>query len=142
MDIPYIPGRGSPPELPLGRFIPPVPSGMVGEWCKKYLSPGDWVLEPFGFNPMVPIEIAAAGFPILTTINNPIHAFMLQVIASALQKDSFITALQDLAISPKGDERMEPYIRELYSVTCADCKRKIEAESFLWEKGSNYPFAA
>jgi len=142
MDIPYIPGSGSPPELPLGRFIPPVPHGMVSEWCKKYLSPGDWVLEPFGFNPIVPIEIAAAGFSILTTINNPIHAFMLQVIASAPQKDSFITALQDLAIAPKGDDRMEPYIRDLYSVNCANCKRKIEADSFLWEKGSNYPFAA
>lgn len=142
MDIPYIPGSGSPPELPLGRFIPPVPEGMVSEWCKKYLSPGDWVLEPFGFNPMVPIEIASAGFSVLTTINNPIHAFLLRVIASAPQKEAFITALQDLAIAPRGDERMEPYIRELYAVTCANCKRKIEAESFLWEKGSNYPIAA
>ncbi len=142
MDIPYIPGSQPAPELPLGRFIPPIPGGMVSAWCSKYLSSGDWVLEPFGFNPMVPIEIASAGFPVLTTINNPIHAFILQVIASAPQRESFIAALQDLAIAPKGDERMEPYIRGLYSVKCANCSRKIEAESFLWEKGSNFPFAA
>lgn len=142
MDIPYIPGSGEPPELPLGRFIPPVPAGMVSAWCNKYLSPGDWVLEPFGFNPMVPIEIASAGYRVLTTINNPIHAFMLQVIASAPQKEAFVAALQDLAIAHKGDDRMEPYIRSLYSVTCAACKRRIEAESFIWEKGSDYPFSA
>ena len=142
MDIPYIPGSGSPPELPLGRFIPPVPAGMVRAWCEEFLKPGDWVLEPFGFNPLVPIEIAAAGYPVLTTVNNPIHAFMLQVIASAPQKDDFVAALQDLAVSPKGEDRMEPYIRGLYTVVCADCKRRIEAESFLWEKGSDYPFAA
>jgi hypothetical protein len=142
MDIPYIPGSGEPPELPLGRFIPPVPVGMVRSWCDKYLLPGDWVLEPFGFNPMVPIEIASAGYRVLTTINNPIHAFMLRVIASAPQKEAFIAALQDLATAPKGDDRMEPYIRSLYSVTCASCKQKIEAESFLWERGSEYPFAA
>ena len=142
MDIPYIPGSGEPPELPLSRFIPPVPVGMVRSWCDKYLSPGDWVLEPFGFNPMIPIEIASAGYQVLTTINNPIHAFMLRVIASAPQKDTFVAALQELATAPKGDERMEPYIRSLYSVSCSNCNQKIEAESFLWEKGSDYPFAA
>ena len=142
MDIPYIPGRGLLPELPLGRFLPPIPGGMVSEWCQKFLSPGDWVLDPFGFNPMVPIEIASEGFKVLVTVNNPIHAFMLKIIASAPQEEELIAALQDLAITPKGDERMEPYIRGLYQVTCANCKRQIEADSFLWEKGSDYPFAA
>jgi hypothetical protein len=142
MDIPYIPGSATLPELPLGRFIPPVPVGMVRSWCEKYLSPGDWVLEPFGFNPMVPIEMASAGYRVLTTINNPIHAFMLQVLASAPPKETFVAALQDLATAHKGDDRMESYIQSLYSVTCADCKQKIAAESFLWEKGSEYPYAA
>ena len=142
MDIPYIPGSGAPAEIPLGRFIPPIPNGMVSTWCKKYLSEGDWVLEPFGFSPMVPIEIASSGYRVLTTINNPIHAFMLQVIASAPRKEAFIAALQDLAVSQKGDDRMEPYIRSLYSVYCTNCNQKIEAEGFLWEKGADYPFAA
>jgi hypothetical protein len=115
---------------------------MARAWCKKYLSPGDWILEPFGANPMVPIEIAAAGFPIIVTANNPILSFMLQVIASAPQKDDFVAVLQDLAVAPKGQDRMEPYIRSLYTVTCAACKHQIEAGSFLWEKGAEYPFAA
>jgi hypothetical protein len=142
MDIPYIPGKGSIPDLPLGRFIPPIPSGMVSQWCQKYLSPRDRVLDPFGFNPMVPVEIASAGFQVLTTVNNPIHAFMLKIIATAPQESELIASLQDLAVAPKGDERMEPYIRSLYHVRCANCKRRIEADSFLWEKGADYPFQA
>jgi hypothetical protein len=141
MDLPYIPGSNPPPEIPLSRFIPPIPGGMGTAWCQKFLSPGDWVLEPFGYNPMLIIEIAAAGYPVLTTINNPIHAFILQMIASAPGKDELIAALQDLAITPKGNDRMEPYIRSLYHVTCKDCKREIEADAFLWEKGSEKPYA-
>jgi hypothetical protein len=142
MNIPYIPGDAPPPKLPLGRFLPPIPQGMVTAWCRDHLHPGEWVLEPFGFNPMVPIEIALAGHPVLVTVNNPIHAFLLQMLASAPQEEELVAALQDMATAPKGDERMEPYIRSLYAVDCASCKRKIEADAFLWNKGEGHPYAA
>ncbi|MBW6466358.1 MAG: hypothetical protein K0B06_07645 [Brevefilum sp.] len=142
MNVPYIPGNARPPELPLGRFLPPIPPGMAQVWCRENLNPGDWVLEPFGFNPLLVIEIAAAGYPVLVTVNNPIHAFLLQVLASAPQEDELTAALQDLAIASKGDERMEPYIRGLYHVRCANCNQQIEADAFLWKKDANQPYAA
>ena len=141
MNVPYLPGSGPPPELPLGRFLPPVPQGMAAAWCRENLEPGCSVLEPFGFNPLIAIEIAQAGFRVLVTVNNPIQAFILQVLTSAPQQDELVAALQDLAVSPKGDERMEPYIRSLYQVKCADCHRLIEADAFLWRKGEDQPFA-
>ena len=142
MNVPYIPGSAPPPELPLGRFLPPISEGMALAWCRENLQPGDWVLEPFGFNPLMIIEIAAAGYPALVTVNNPIHAFLLDVLASAPQADELTAALQDLAIASKGDERMEPYIRSLYQVNCANCHRQIEANAFLWKKDAKQPFAA
>jgi len=141
MNVPYLPGSGPPPELPLGRFLPPVPQGMVAAWCRDNLQPGCGILEPFGFNPLVSIEIAQAGFPVLVTVNNPIQSFILQVLASAPQQGELVAALQDLAITPKGDDRMEPYIRGLYQVKCADCHRQIEADAFLWRKGEKQPYA-
>ena len=141
MNTYYISGTDLPPELPLGRFLPPIPEGMVTKWCEENLSPGEWVLDPFGFSPMLPIEVAAAGNPILVTVNNPIHAFILKVLASAPQNEELIAALQDLAVAPKSDDRMEPYIRSLYHVNCADCRHQIEADAFLWEKGTDHPFA-
>ena len=142
MDVPYIPGSAPPPELPLGRFVPPIPEGMVTAWIHQNLETGEPILEPFGFNPLIPIEIAQAGHSVLVTVNNPIHAFMLQILASAPQQGELIAALQDLAVSSKGNERMEPYIRSLYFITCADCNQRIEAEAFLWRKGEKLPYAA
>lgn len=142
MNKPYISGTGPPPDLPLGRFLPPIPAGMVTRWCHENLSPGEWVLDPFGFSPIIPIEVAAAGNPILVTVNNPIHAFLLKILASAPKQEELIAALQDLAVAPKGEDRLEPYLRSLYHVNCADCNHQIEADAFLWEKGSDNPFAA
>jgi hypothetical protein len=142
MNVPYLTGHSTPPELPLGRFIPPIPAGMVSNWCHETLNPGDWVLDPFGFNPIIPIEIAQSGHPVLVAVNNPIHAFMLNILASAPEKEELVAALQDLAIASKGDERMEPYLRRLYRILCADCKRPIEADTFLWKKGEDEPYAA
>lgn len=142
MNVPYLPGSSPPPELPLGRFLPPIPTGMALAWCRENLNPGDWVLEPFGFNPLMIIEIASAGYPVVACVNNPIHAFMLDVLASAPDAEELTAALQDLAIASKGDERMEPYIRGLYHVNCPNCRHQVEAESFLWKKDDNQPFAA
>ncbi|HOE70862.1 MAG TPA: hypothetical protein PLE10_01710 [Brevefilum sp.] len=142
MNIPYISGIAPPPELPLGRFLPPIPAGMASAWCRENLNPGDWVLEPFGYNPLVVIEMAAAGYPVLACVNNPIHAFLLKTLSSAPQSGDLIAALQDLAVASKGNQRMEPYIRSLYRINCAACNTQIEADAFLWKKDAYQPFAA
>ncbi len=142
MNKPYISGHTPPPNLPLGRFIPPVPPGMIQHWCRENLAPGSWVLDPFGFNPLIPIELAASGYPVLVAANNPIHAFLIRILASAPAVKEFLAALQDLAVEPKGNDRMEPYIRGLYRIACADCGSQIEADGFLWRKESSKPFAA
>lgn len=142
MNIPYISGDSLPPELPLGRFLPPIPRGMVTRWAANNLTMGDFILDPFGFNPLIPIDLVQAGYPVLVTANNPIHAFLIRILASAPQKDEMVAALQDLAIAEKGEERMEPYIRSLYQVHCADCGALIEADAFLWKKDQQKPYAA
>lgn len=142
MNVPYITGSSPPPELPIGRFLPPLPAGMVRSWCQNNLRPGEWVLEPFGYNPLIPIEIAQAGHPVLVTVNNPILSFLLKIVASAPQEGELIAALQDMAVVLKGEERMEAYIRSFYMVNCILCQRKIEAEAFLWKKGEENPYAS
>jgi hypothetical protein len=142
VNVPYLSGTAPPAELPLGRFLPPIPPGMAQSWCQAHLKPGDWVLEPFGFNPLMVTEIASAGYPVLVCVNNPIHAFLLDVLSSAPSAEDLTAALQDLAIASKGDERMEPYIRGLYHINCPNCSRQIEAETFFWKKDASQPYAA
>jgi hypothetical protein len=115
---------------------------MAAAWAKANLNPGDWILDPFGFNPLVPIELVQAGYPVLVTANNPIHAFLARILASAPKREDLVAALSDLAVAPKGDERIEPYIRRLYQVHCTDCGASIEANAFLWKKDANQPHAA
>lgn len=142
MNLPYISGNSAPPELPLGRFLPPIPQGIVTRWAGQHLAKGSFILDPFGFNPLIPIELVEAGYPVLVSANNPIHAFLIRILASAPQRDEMVAALQDLAVTSRGDDRMEPYIRGLYQVKCADCGALIEADSFLWKKDADRPYAA
>jgi hypothetical protein len=115
---------------------------MVTRWAAQHLARGDLILDPFGFNPLVPIELVKAGYPVLVSANNPIHAFLIRLLASAPQRAEMVAALQDLAVTSRGDDRMEPYIRNLYQVKCTDCGTLIEADSFLWKKDAARPYAA
>lgn len=142
MNVPYLPGDAPPPDLPLGRFLPALPAGMVKRWCLDNLEHGQWVIDPFGFSPLLAIEAASAGFPVLVTVNNPIHAFILEILASAPQENELVASLQDLGTSTRGDDRMEAFVRSLYQVDCAVCRRNIEADAFLWKKGADYPYAS
>ena len=78
----WVPGRFSTPKsknLPLERFFPPVPEGMVSNWVRKYAAPGSWLLDPFGQNPYTSLELARAGYRVMISANNPIAAFVLRV---------------------------------------------------------------
>ncbi len=141
MNVPYISGTDPPPKLPLGRFLPPVPAGMVSKWCRDNLNAGDWVLDPFGFSPLCPIEAVSAGINVLVTANNPIHVFLIKILASAPDEEDLIAALQDLATASKGDSRMETYIRDFYHLQCGNCGNDIEVDAFYWHKGSAQPYA-
>lgn len=142
MNKPYTPGNAPPADLPIGRFLPPIPEGMVANWCQSNLVTGTWVVDPFGFSPIIAIEAASAGFPVLVTVNNPVHAFILDVLASAPHEDELIAAFQDLATAAKGEERIESFIRSLYEVNCGSCSKRIEANGFLWKKEAEFPYAA
>ena len=115
---------------------------MVKKWCQENLAAGDWLLDPFGFSPLCPLEAASAGFNILVTANNPIHAFVLRILASAPHQEELIAALQDLATAPRGDTHMESFIRGFYGLRCANCGHEVEVEAFFWQKEADQPFAA
>lgn len=45
----------------------------------------------------------------------------------------------ELAALPKGNERIEPYIRSLYHTLCPQCGATIEAQAFIWDRQSMQP---
>ena len=138
---PYIPGLKAADPGPLSRFIPPLEEGTISTWLSRHVSTGSWLLDPFGFAPQVAIEAARAGYRVLVTVNNPITKFLLEMAANPPSESDFNAALADLAVSKKGEERLENHLQSLYITTCEKCGHEVFAQAFLWRKDEDAPYA-
>ncbi|HET6822779.1 MAG TPA: hypothetical protein VFH34_09030 [Anaerolineales bacterium] len=138
---PYIPGMRPVEPGPLARFTPPLEEGVISAWLPSHTPTGNWVLDPFGFSPRLALEAARAGYRVLVTVNNPITRFMLEMSADPPSETDFNAALADLAASKKGGERLGAHLQSLYLTPCEKCGNEIYADSFLWRKGEDVPYA-
>jgi len=142
MDLqPYIPGLSPADPGPLSRFIPPLEENVISAWLPPHAPAGSWVLDPFGFSPRLVLEAARAGYRVLVTVNNPITRFLLEMSANPPSESDFKAALADLAVVKKGEERLAAHLQSLYITVCEKCEKEIQAESFLWRKGEDAPYA-
>ncbi|HMD82598.1 MAG TPA: hypothetical protein VKE92_14885, partial [Anaerolineales bacterium] len=142
MDLqPYIPGLGPAAPGPLSRFMPPLEEGVISSWLPRHVPASAWLLDPFGFSPRLVLEAARAGYRVLVTINNPITRFLLEMAANPSPGSDFKAAMADLSAAKKGEERLSTHLQSLYQTPCEKCGREIQAESFLWRKGEDVPYA-
>ena len=137
----YIPGLSPADPGPLSRFIPPLEEGVISAWLPLHAPAGSWLLDPFGFSPRLVLEAARAGYRVLVTVNNPITRFLLEMSANPPSEADFKAALADLAVVKKGDERLQAHLESLYLTHCEKCEQDIQAQSFLWRKGEDAPYA-
>jgi hypothetical protein len=139
--IAYTPGLGVPYQLPLSRFLPPLKKGVVGKWLSERAPKGSWLIDPYGANPALAYEAALAGYRILVACNNPILELILEMITLSTPKETFNSVVADLAVTKKGDERLEGYIQALYDTPCPKCNKLVPATAFVWKKGSSQPIS-
>jgi len=99
------------------------------------------MLDPFGTAPRLTAEAARAGYRVLVTANNPVTRFLLEMAAAPPSESELKAALADLAVSKKGDERLETHLQSLYITPCSNCGQETPARAFLWKKGELAPFA-
>jgi hypothetical protein len=135
-----IPGTRPANPGPLARFLPPLEDGVISTWLKENVEPGGWILDPFGTAPRISLEAARAGYRLLVTANNPITRFILEMGTASLPESEFKAAIADLAVSRKGDERLEDHLQDLYRTACTSCPCEVPAQAFLWRKGENVPY--
>ena len=138
---PYIPGTKPADPGPLSRFTPPLEEGVISRWLPLHAPTSSWLLDPFGFSPRLTLEAARAGYRVLVTVNNPITRFLLEMSARPPSESDFKAALAELAVVKKGEERLQAHLQSLYLTACENCEREIEAESFLWRRGEDVPYA-
>jgi hypothetical protein len=137
----YIPGMKPVEPGPLARFTPPLEEGVISAWLPDHAPLGSWVLDPFGFSPRLALEAARAGYRVLVTVNNPITRFLLEMSARPPSETDFKAALADLAASKKGEDRLGAHLQSLYLTPCEKCGNEIYADSFLWRKDEEAPYA-
>ena len=138
---PYLPGHARTPEVPLAHFLPPLPAGIGAVWLEQNTRPGDWVLDPFGASPALALEAARAGRRVLVACNNPVLAFMLEMLAAAPPLEAYQSVLVEVATSRRGAERLERQILGLYQSRCAACGVAVQPAAFIWRKDEDQPFA-
>jgi hypothetical protein len=142
----YIPGIQPSKAEPLARFLPPLSSGVISSWLRANIPiqdhlPHPCILDPFCASPRSVIEAARSGYRILVAANNPISRFLLEMAANPPTETELRSALAELAAARKGEERLEPHIRSLYSTRCDVCNTEIMAETYLWDRDKNQPSA-
>lgn len=138
---PYLPGTKPADPGPLSRFMPPLEEGVVSRWLPLHTAPGAWLLDPFGFSPRLTLEAARAGYRVLVAANNPITRFLLEASAQPPSEADFKAALSELETAKKGEERLGAHLQSLYLTPCEKCEREIQADTFLWRKGTEAPYA-
>src|SRR5512134_3747886 len=138
---PYIPGTKPADPGPLSRFTPPLEEGTVANWLSLHIPAGNWLLDPFGFSPRLTLEAARAGYRVLVTVNNPVTRFLLEMSAAPPSESDFKAALSELETEKKGDERLGAHLQALYVTTCEKCEKDLQAQSFLWRRGEDAPYA-
>ena len=138
--ISLIPGTRPTNPGPLARFLPLLEDGVISAWLRESIAPGSWVLDPFGSAPRLTLEAARAGYRVLVAANNPITRFILEMGATSLPEAEFKAAIADLAVSRKGEEKLEEHLQDLYCTACVSCTQEVPAQAFLWRKGENAPY--
>ncbi len=138
--VSLIPGTRPDNPGPLARFLPPLEDGVIAAWLNENIEPGGWLLDPFGSAPRLSLEAARAGYRVLVAANNPITRFMLEMGTASPPEAEFKAAIADLAVSRKGDEKLEDHLQSLYLTACASCSQEVPAQAFLWRKGEDVPF--
>lgn len=130
-----------PPPQPLGRFLPPLADQVFSTWLEANIPPGSLLLDPYGAAPRQAVEIARAGYRLICAANNPINRFLIETYARPPSQADLQAALAQLASQRVAEQRLEPYIQELYQTECEACDQTITARAFIWNKGEDAPDA-
>lgn len=135
----YIPASQGIYQLPLGRFLPGLPKGVIATWVRENIQPGSLVLDPLGAHPLLPIEGAESGARMLVARNNPILWLLLETIAATPTSEQLLKILTKLLIVRRGPETIEDHLRSIYATPCSGCGQMVQPVGFIWEKGNQLP---
>jgi mono/diheme cytochrome c family protein len=139
--MPYLAPTGLSNPIPLERYLPNYPAGVIKQYFENEGLTRPWIFDPFGSNPSLDLEASKAGKKVLVACNNPILEFLLRVVVNPPQKKAMLTVLSDIASQTSGNERLETHIKSVYQTRCVVCHTLIQASGYLWRRAEAAPYA-
>lgn len=140
-ELAYIPAFTGFLDPPLGRFLPPLPRGVVVEWLDANTQPGDLILDPLGANPMAALEAARGSRRVLFARNNPVIWLILEALASAPSEKQIRGVVSKLLLSRQMNETLDSHLQSIYATACVECGNRIQPQGFIWELNALAPTA-
>ena len=137
----FIPGSIKGYNLPLEKFIPPLPKSIFPSWIEKMGLSAHLLIDPISANPLLPVELASSGYRVLCARSNPIIWLITEVAASAPTEEDFSTVINRLLNTRHGNATLFDHLQGLYITPCVNCGKMIQPDGFVWEKGKDQPIS-
>ncbi len=135
----FIPTRESTPQLPLQRYLDPLPTDVLSRYLAAYTSPGELVIDPTAQRPALPLAAARLRRKAIASNFNPINELLVRGLLTLPAPDEMDAATTRLGDSLKRGVPLRDHINQLYATTCDRCSGTVVAQSFFWDGEEGRP---
>ena len=135
----FIPARETSSQIPLQRFLDPLPLDILDQYLSCYTAPGELAIDPMAQTPALPIAATRLDAKSIVSNFNPINALMLRGMLALPAAHDIDAATMRLGDSLKRTVPLRDHINQLYASTCGSCSVPVIVQRFLWDGDQNRP---
>jgi hypothetical protein len=135
----FIPAREPAREVPLQRFLQPLPADVVGRYIAAYTAPGDLILDPMAQTTTLPETATRQDRKAIAANFNPIDSLVVEAMLTLPNPEEIDAATTQLGDSPKRGVPLRDHINQLYESSCQRCSNPVFVERFVWDGEKDRP---
>ena len=127
----FIPNRDPRSFYPLRDYLRGVPASVAEKYIDALTAPGDLVIDPFACAPTVARVAQTMGRRAIAVESNPLWAWLARALATLPPAQEIDAALARLGDTIKDDTPLRVHISQLYTTTCAACRKPTPVDYFV-----------
>ncbi len=135
----FIPAREAARQVPLQRFLQPLPADVLGRYIAAYTTPGELVLDPMAQTTTLPETAAQQTRKAIAANFNPIDTLVVEAMLTLPSPEEIDAATMQLGDSPKRGVPLRDHINQLYESSCRRCSNPVFVERFVWDGEKDRP---
>ncbi|NIN68772.1 MAG: hypothetical protein GTO63_29615 [Anaerolineae bacterium] len=135
----FIPDKPNEEQIPLERYLQPLPRNVVAAYVVECTNPGNLVMDPFPQRGTLLVEAAASGRRGIAASFNPVRTLLVHGILTLPSPHEIDAATVRLGDSLKRGIPLREHINQLYASSCHHCARPLVVDYFLWHGEDDRP---